>query len=100
LPRHQIVFKHESPNDDKRIEMAFSKKENAADERKTWLRQFNKSIFLDQNVSAVSYSDFIDKELILFSQADCVRSIPHIMDGFKPGQRKVLYGCFKKRLTS
>ena len=32
--------------------------------------------------------------------ADNIRSIPNVLDGFKPGQRKVLYGCFKKNLKS
>merc|ERR1719379_1190269 len=26
--------------------------------------------------------------------------IPNVVDGLKPGQRKVLFGCFKKKLTS
>ncbi|MDP2435556.1 MAG: DNA gyrase subunit A, partial [archaeon] len=100
LPRHLIQFHYTGQNDDKQIEMAFSKKDKAADERKNWLRTYNPGTFLDQNVSQVSYSDFIDKELILFSHADCIRSIPHLLDGFKPGQRKVLYGCFKKNLKN
>ena len=100
LNRHLIQFKYSGPEDDKRIDMAFSKKDKAADERKIWLRGYTQGTYLDQNVSHVSYSDFIDKELILFSHADCVRSIPHLVDGFKPGQRKVLYGCFKKKLHS
>lgn len=43
-------------------------------------------------------SDFINKELILFSMADNARSIPCVIDGLKPGQRKVLFGCFKRKL--
>ena len=46
----------------------------------------------------MSYPDFINKELILFSMADNVRSIPCIIDGFKPSQRKVLFSCFKRKL--
>lgn len=38
-----------------------------------------------------SYSDFINKELILFSMAENVRSILSIVDGLKPGQRKVIW---------
>lgn len=45
-------------------------------------------------------SDFINKELILFSYADNVRSIPSVADGLKPGQRKVIWGCFKRKLKS
>ena len=32
--------------------------------------------------------------------ADNIRSIPSVADGLKPGQRKVLYACFKRNLTS
>jgi hypothetical protein len=31
--------------------------------------------------------------------ADNVRSIPSVVDGFKPGQRKVLFGCFNLDLV-
>lgn len=46
----------------------------------------------------IPYADFINKELILFSMADNVRSIPSVVDGLKPGQRKVIYGCYLKKL--
>jgi hypothetical protein len=35
------------------------------------------------------------QELILFSRADLDRSIPSMVDGLKPGQRKIMYGMFK-----
>lgn len=78
------------------IELAFSKKK--ADERKEWLRQFKPGTFLDHDTKTISYTDFVNKELILFSMADNVRSIPSVIDGLKPGQRKVMYGCFKRNL--
>ena len=46
---------------------------------------------------SLTYGDFVNKELILFSLADNQRSIPSMVDGLKPGQRKILYGCFKRR---
>lgn len=55
---------------------------------------------MDHDVDEVPICDFINKELILFSMADNVRSIPSVVDGFKPGQRKVLYGCFKRKLKN
>lgn len=78
------------------IELAFSKKK--ADERKEWLRQFKPGTYLDHSDKLVSYTNFINKELILFSMADNLRSIPSVVDGLKPGQRKVLYTCFKRNL--
>ena len=38
------------------------------------------------------------QELILFSRADLERSIPSMVDGFKPGQRKIMFACFKRNL--
>jgi len=83
------------------IDMCFSK--GRVDDRKSWLNAIEKNTFLDYSSAirgAVNYSDFVNKELILFSQADNQRSIPHMMDGFKPSQRKVLFSCFKRKLKS
>ena len=38
----------------------------------------------------MTYSDFINKELVLFSNCDNERSIPSIVDGFKPGKGSYL----------
>ena len=34
--------------------------------------------------------------MVLFSYADLSRSVPNAIDGFKPGQRKVMFVCFKR----
>ena len=78
------------------IERAFSKKK--ADERKEWLRQFKPGTYLDMSSKEITYTDFVNKELILFSMADNLRSIPSVVDGLKPGQRKVLFTCFKRNV--
>ncbi|EGD72949.1 DNA topoisomerase II, variant [Salpingoeca rosetta] len=93
---HQIPFSYEGDKDFEDIVMAFSKKHVEA--RKQWLKNFVPGTYLDHATDAICYSDFINKELILFSMADNVRSIPSIMDGLKPGQRKVLFSCFKRKL--
>jgi len=54
---------------------------------------------MDHQVREISVNDFINKEMILFSMADNIRSIPSLVDGLKPGQRKILFGCFKRKLT-
>ena len=41
-------------------------------------------------------NEFINKDLIHFSVSDNIRSIPSIIDGFKPSQRKVLFCCFRE----
>eukprot|EP00977_Amphora_coffeiformis_P007253 scaffold1573_cov173-Amphora_coffeaeformis.AAC.10 len=84
------------------IDMIF-RKERVSD-RKQWLEtKVDPDRFLDYSLvskaEGVRYSDFFNKEYILFSLYDNMRSIPHVMDGFKPSQRKVLFGCLKRKLT-
>lgn len=98
LDRHLKKFHALQDGDKDLIDLAFSKKK--ADDRKEWLRQYEPGTVLDSTLSEITISDFINKELILFSLADNVRSIPNVLDGFKPGQRKVLFGCFKRNLKS
>eukprot|EP00924_Labyrinthula_sp_SR-Ha-C_P006810 augustus_masked-scaffold_8-processed-gene-1.4-mRNA-1 protein AED:0.09 eAED:0.09 QI:0/-1/0/1/-1/1/1/0/1582 len=78
------------------LEKAFSKRQ--VEKRKQWLADFIPGTTMNFNTQAIEYKTFVDKELILFSMADNARSIPHVMDGLKPSQRKVLFGCFKKDL--
>jgi len=80
------------------IDMAFSKKR--IEERKDWLRKFEVGTHVDYKVEFMTYDNFINQELILYSLADNVRSIPNIMDGFKPSQRKVLYACLRRNLVN
>jgi DNA topoisomerase-2 len=70
-----------------------------ADRRKDWLRDFVPGTFVDHRAARIALRDFVNRELILFSMADNVRSIPSVVDGLKPGHRKILYACFKRNLT-
>lgn len=84
--------------DRERIDLVFSKKR--VESRKQWLKEFIPGTYLDNRAEKISIRDFIDKEMIHFSVADNIRSIPNVIDGFKPGQRKVIYACFKRKLYS
>ncbi|CAM6116025.1 unnamed protein product [Calypogeia fissa] len=97
LSRHKKDFIWGSENDGDAIEMAFSKKK--VDDRKTWLRQYKVGTFLDQTAQVINYTDFVNKELIQFSVADLARSIPSVVDGLKPGQRKILFCSFKRNFV-
>ena len=92
-----VSFVHGGEGCDNAIDMAFNKKR--ADDRKTWLTAYSRETFLDTRKPEVSYSDFIDREMIHFSVYDNERSIPNLMDGLKLGQRKILYAAFKKGLV-
>ena len=71
-----------------------------ASDRKTWLGNYNKDVISDFTKDELTFNDFVDKELIHFSNADNNRSIPNIIDGLKPSLRKVLFCAFKRKLSS
>ena len=80
---------------------AFSK--TRTDFRKTWMTahmaapprgvEYGK-------VTSLPVSEFIHHDLSAFSAEDVKRSIPHVADGLKPSQRKVIHACLKRNLTS
>ncbi|KAI6238589.1 DNA topoisomerase 2 [Aphelenchoides fujianensis] len=105
LNRHQIRFSYSGQDDDNAVELAFSKKK--IEQRKAWLTSWMQirkerreqgvaeDYLYNRDTRAVTYSDFVNRELILFSNMDNERSIPSLVDGLKPGQRKVMFTCFK-----
>lgn len=98
IDQHMIEFRYEDQADSDAIDLAFNKKK--ANERKEWLKTFTSQTFVDHSIKELRYKDFVNKELILFSIADCARSIPSLCDGLKPGMRKILFSCFKRRLRA
>ncbi|KAI5866663.1 type II DNA topoisomerase [Durotheca rogersii] len=97
LDNHLKQFDVMKPDEAELFELAFSKKK--ADARKEWIGGFVPGTYLDPSIKLVSYDDFVNKELILYSIADNMRSIPSVIDGLKPGQRKVIYACLKRNLV-
>jgi DNA topoisomerase II len=79
------------------IDMVFNKKRSS--DRKLWLEKYDRKLYLDTNEESVSYTNFINKEMIHFSKYDCDRSIPNVMDGLKTSQRKIIFSAFKRNLT-
>lgn len=85
MERHRIKFKYGGQTDDHHIELAFSKK--GADQRKEWLTNHmdevkrRKEIGLPERylytkeTKTVSYSDFVNLELVLFSNGDNIRCV-------------------------
>jgi DNA topoisomerase-2 len=97
-----VQFDTDETMDDSII-LAFDK--TKSDSRKTWLLESTEKKASELeipygNVGRLGISDFIHKDLVNFSLADLKRSIAHVSDGLKPSQRKVLYACFTKNLTS
>jgi DNA topoisomerase-2 len=93
-----VDFVYTGPESDDIIDKIFNKKR--ANERKTWLENYDKNSYLDTSKKNVKYDEFINNELIHFSSYDCARSIPNMIDGLKISLRKILYSAFKRKLTS
>ena len=96
--RKIVNFQFSGEDSTNAIDMVFNKKRS--DDRKDWLGNYDRNLYLDTKDTCVSYESFINKELIHFSKYDCDRSIPNLMDGLKISLRKILYSTFKKNLTT
>ena len=94
-----VRFQWDKEADD-HIDLAFNKKR--ADDRKEWLNTYDRARVLEVPTGGadVSYTSFVNDELIHFSNADNLRSLPHVMDGLKPSQRKILWAARKRNLVS
>ena len=83
------------------MSLAFAKA--LADDRKSWLTGHMSGPppgVPYGHISKLSVTDFVHRDLANFSAEDIKRSIPHVSDGLKPSQRKVIYACLKKNLTA
>ena len=94
---HDVKYLFDEDTDES-FSLAFNKKRS--DDRKKWLATYDPKRTLLVKNNKVDYTRFIHDELIHFSNADNIRSLPSIMDGLKPSQRKILFGCFKRNLKS
>lgn len=86
-----------SGESDKAIELAFNK--SMADQRKEWLKSYSRSEIVGSE-KQLAYEDFVNKDLIHFSNYNLERSIPNVMDGLKTSQRKILFSALKRNLKS
>jgi len=75
------------------MSLAFHK--DCADARKRWISEWEKTLKISTS-EMIPISEFMENEFIEYSVVNLRRAIPHIMDGFKPSQRKVLWGCLLK----
>lgn len=96
LDKHLIQFKYEENRDSDKIDLVFNK--NRVSERKDWMTNYTGEILPDKFGKVNNINSFIDTEFIQFSNYDNIISIPNLIDGFKPSQRKIMYGAFKRNL--
>jgi DNA topoisomerase-2 len=96
---NMVSFSYSDKLSDESIELAFNK--SKADDRKDWLKTYSKSEIVNALPGeSVPYEDFVNKDLIHFSNYNLERSIPSVMDGLKTSQRKILYSAFKRNLKT
>ena len=95
-------------NSDAKMSMVFGS--GGADQRKKWLSRYDpdseepelacaKGAAGAACIPRMTLDHFADHRMIEFSIDDCGRSIPHVMDGLKESQRKILYAVMKKKLN-
>ncbi|KAI0244437.1 DNA topoisomerase 2 [Massospora cicadina] len=87
-----LHFKPMQVDEHQIVNLAFSKHE--ADARKEWLHQYYPDTNIIKSNDSISYTEFINKELIQFSMAFNICNIPSVVDGLNPSQRKIVYCCF------
>jgi DNA topoisomerase-2 len=100
IDRLTVKFERDEQTDES-MTLAFAKP--MADARKEWLVAHMTSPppgIPYGNVKNIAVTEFIRRDMANFSAEDIHRSIPHLMDGLKPSQRKVIYACLKKNLVS
>jgi DNA topoisomerase II len=86
---------------DKMMENVFDKE--TSNFRKKWISEYKEELDFkdsdDYSIEKLPTNTFLNKEMILFSIADCARSLPSVLDGLKESQRKVLYVAFLRKLN-
>lgn len=96
IDNKKIIYNYDSNLCGNKLELAFSK--SKSEDRKVWLKNYDKNNIIDQKETNVAYSKFIDRDLIHFSNYDNQRSLPSMCDGLKPSQRKIMFSVFKRNL--
>ncbi|VDK59705.1 unnamed protein product, partial [Cylicostephanus goldi] len=93
--KHLVSFRYEDEEDGESLRMVFDKRR--ADDRKEWINKMLQTDFVDHTVvNETSYREFVDNELFRYSLLDLKRSIPSVVDGLKPSQRKVLHTLLRR----
>ena len=89
------------PKMNESMTLAFSKAQ--ADDRKSWLTNHMATPppgIPYGSVKDLPVTEFIHRDMANFSAEDIKRSIPHVGDGLKPSQRKVIFACLKRNLAT
>ena len=99
VDKHLIKFNNDNIQETRNIiDLLFRQKRS--NDRKDWLLNYEPNQIIDKFVEKTTIESFFNKEFIEFSMYDNIRSIPNLIDGFKPSQRKILYTCLKNNIKN
>lgn len=104
IENYLIPFQPKTNDDDESIDRTFNK--NRADDRKEWINatktlQYDAEEEQNQRLKyGLNITDYFNKDVAEFSRYNLEISIPSIMDGFKPSQRKIIYTALKKNINN
>jgi DNA topoisomerase II len=99
LDDHLMVLRYTQEETDKILDDLFMKQKTQ--ERKTMLEtKYNPDVAVDYKESSINFEDYVVREVLHFSWADNVRSIPSVIDGMKPCQRKILWTFLHRNITT
>ena len=94
-----VNYSYTGKDSDQSIELAFNKQQ--ADDRKDWLKTYSRENIVNKKPGEfLPYQEFVNNDLIHFSNYNMERSIPNLMDGLKTSQRKILFSALKRNLKS
>ena len=89
---------------DTSMEKVFNDGRVYTNKRKKWLDEYDPDSYKNfdngKGVSQLTVSNFLNHYMIQFGIHACERAIPHLMDGLKVVNRKIIYGCFKRKLKT
>jgi len=74
----------------------FSK--DRTDYRKGWVQAFDPEATIDNSRREITLAEFLHTEYRQHADDNLRRTTPSVVDGLKPSQRKILFGCFRKGL--
>ena len=104
IPDYLIPFQPLQESENDLIDQTFNK--DRSDDRKVWINA-TKTLEYDAEeeqsnrlANGLNITEYINKDVAEFSRYNLEISIPSIMDGFKPSQRKILFTAFKKNVTN
>lgn len=104
IPDYLIPFQPLQESENDLIDQTFNK--DRSDDRKVWINA-TKTLEYDAEeeqsnrlANGLNITEYINKDVAEFSRYNLAISIPSIMDGFKPSQRKIMFTAFKKNVTN